>query len=89
MGLDDTEPRPMPSRTMLIDELRSRVERREYDVDPGAVAEAMLARHARWSNPASRCLPVAPARTSSGRPGTTRPTWLTDGRPGGPQTSSS
>ena len=35
---------PVIERDMRIDQIRQRVEREEYDVDPGAVAAAIVAR---------------------------------------------
>ena len=38
------DPRPpVTERTMQIDELKTSIERNEYDVDPRAVAEAIVA----------------------------------------------
>lgn len=90
VGLDVRNLRTMVSRTMLVHDLKARVARHEYDVNCHAVAEALLARHRRCSNPASVRSPRASASVTPATPPDTIPTWLTDGSaPGGPHTSSS
>ena len=79
----------MTSRTMLLDDLKDRVARRAYAVDPHAVAEAFLARHRRCSNPASDRSPDASRSATPGRPPDTVPTAWVDGSDAGPHTSSS
>ena len=72
-------------RRMLVKELKARVAREEYDVDCRAVAEAILLRHARCSQPLSLAPPlnVIPAG-----PRFTRPTGRPDS-PAPPDASSS
>jgi hypothetical protein len=79
----------MTVRTMLVKNLKSRVERHEYRIDPQAVAEALLVRHARCWYPASVVSPWAPSSASPAGPFVTRPIRVTDARPGGPHTRSS
>jgi hypothetical protein len=61
---------------MRIHELKLRIARADYVVDPVAVAEAMLRHavsHRRWWNPIALCaIPPADSATS-GRPATTDP----------------
>ena len=75
---------------MVVKELKDRIAREEYAVDCRAVAEALLARHARCSNPLSGTSPWASLNTMPAGPRITRPTG-TNGIPGsaGPQASSS
>jgi hypothetical protein len=76
---------------MLVRELKERVAREEYAVDCRAVAEAILSRQARCSNPLSLASPWGPLNvTPAGWPGPrfTRPTTKPDS-PAGPDASSS
>ena len=73
---------------MLVKELKARVARSEYDVDCRAVAEALLARQARCSNPFSLLSPWPALSEIPAGPRITRPTGA-NGSPGGPQASSS
>ena len=63
---------------MRIHDLRLRVERAEYPIDPHAVANAML-RHAisqrRWWNPDARCS-TPPADSTTPAPAATDPTHV-------------
>ncbi len=63
-------------RAMRIHELRLRIQRADYVVDPVIVAEAMF-RHAlsqrRWWNPVAVCAPSAASMTTSGWPDATEP----------------
>ena len=65
-------------RGMLVKELKARVAREEYDVDCRAVAEALLMRHARCSNPLSPTSPFGPLNVSAAGPRFTRPTGNPD-----------
>jgi hypothetical protein len=66
-------------RAMRTQELKRRVERAEYVVDPEAVADAML-RHAlsqrRWWNPLADRSTPANDSTTPGSPGPTTPTQV-------------
>lgn len=83
---------------MRMQEIKRRIQRSEYVVDPRMVAEAML-RHAisyrRWWNPRKACATPAEVRFTVGEPAETRPTQVTPApaiarRPScGPQTQSS
>jgi len=79
--------RPTASRIMLVEDLKSRVERHEYRVDCDAVAQAFLARHSRWRNPLSG--PRPSGNRTDGGPESTRPTGVVPGNGAGEQTSSS
>ncbi len=79
----------MSSRSMIVNELKQRVERREYQVDCGAVAEAFIARQTRCWYPATDRSPVRSRSASPGGPSTTRPMRVTDLRVSGPQAQSS
>lgn len=63
-------------RAMRIHELRLRIQRADYVIDPVIVAEAMF-RHAlsqrRWWNPIAACGRPAASMTTSGWPATTEP----------------
>jgi hypothetical protein len=65
---------------MHTHELKLRIQRADYIVDPGAVAEAMFRHalsHRRWWNPiAVRVIPLADSSTSAG-PATTDPIHVT------------
>jgi len=73
---------------MLVKELKDRVSRSEYDVDCRAVAEALIARQARCSNPLSLAGPSGPLNVMPAGPRFTRPTGE-PGSPAGPDASSS
>ena len=88
-GLARGTPWTMPSRRMLMQELRDRVARQEYDVDCGLVAEAFLARHSVCWNPSGVRAPVMSLSSIPGVPARTRPTGRRPGRSGGPQAHSS
>ena len=66
-------------RAMRTQELKLRIQRQDYVVDPAAVADAML-RHAlsqrRWWNPIAGCATPASRSATSGGPGTTDPTHV-------------
>ena len=79
----------MSSRSMIMNELKQRVERREYQVDCDAVAEAFIARQTRCWYPASDRSPVRSRSTSPSGPSTTRPMRVMDMRVPGPQAQSS
>lgn len=87
-ALDAGTPRTMPSRRMLVIDLKSRVERQEYAVDCSLVAEAFLARHSVCWNASRVRTPVLSVSTRPGVPARTRPTGR-NGRPAGPQEQSS
>ena len=89
MRLDPGTPRTMQSRSMVVQDLKMRVARAEYEVDCRAVAEAFIARHSRCWKPAIRRVPRPPASTSSGAPPLIRPTTDVEGEGSGPHTSSS
>ena len=61
-------------RGMLVNELKARVAREEYEVDCRAVAEALLVRHARCSHPFSVTTPSGPVKVTPAGPRFTRPT---------------
>ena len=89
-GLDAGNCRTMPSsRRMKMNEIKQRIQRREYDVDCGAVAEAFLARQKRCWYPATDRSPVRSRSTRPGGPSTTRPNGRSDGNPSGPHAHSS
>ena len=70
-------------------ELKRRVERQEYAIDPQAVAEAFLARQRRCSKPATARSPVLSLILRPDlRVLLTSPTWCS-GSDGGPQAHSS
>ncbi len=71
-----------------MQDLKRRVQRQEYAVDCGLVAEAFLARHSSCWNPATVRTPVLSVSVRPGVPSRTRPTG-TAGRLGGPQAHSS
>ena len=73
---------------MLVKELKERVAREAYDVDCRAVAEALLARQARCSNPLSLDAPWGPLNVIPAGLRFTRPTD-DPGSPSGPEASSS
>ena len=89
MTCDLGTPRTMQSRSMVVQDLKMRVARAEYEVDCRAVAEAFLARHSRCWNPAIRRVPRPSASTRSGVPPVTRPTTDVEAEGSGPHTSSS
>jgi len=66
-------------RAMRTQELKLRIQRADYVVDPDVVAEAMLRHavsHRRWWNPVAVCaLPPADSR-ASGAPAATDPTHV-------------
>ena len=78
---------PMSSRRMLVNELKGRVERREYSVDCRAVAEAFIAQTGCWY-PTTERVPVRSRMTRPGSPMATRPTRM-NGSAGGPAAHSS
>ena len=88
-GLDTGNTGPMSSRSMIVNELKSRVERRQYHVDCAAVAEAFLARQTECWNPDRDRSPDRSWRASPGGPPVTRPMRVTDLRVSGPQAHSS
>jgi hypothetical protein len=63
-------------RDMRLHELKARIQRSDYDVDPGTVAAALL-RHAvsyrRWWNPRTSMLLPPALNTASGGPACTLP----------------
>lgn len=64
---------------MRVHELRLRVQRSEYVIDPVLVAEAMLRHalsHRRWWNPVVLCGIPALSMTSCARPAATEPTHV-------------
>jgi hypothetical protein len=64
---------------MRTEELKLRVQRADYVVDPAAVAEAMLRHavsHRRWWNPSAGCSMPREHRTAPGAPATTSPTQV-------------
>ena len=71
-------------RAMRTQELKLRIERADYVVDPVAVAEAML-RHAvsqrRWWNPVGACATPSSASTTSAGPAATDPTHVSRAAP--------
>ena len=79
----------MPSRRMIVNELKMRVQRRDYQVDCGAVAEAFLARQTRCWYPATDRAPLRSRSSSPAGPSTTRPKNPFKGMPAGPHTHSS
>ena len=87
MSMDAPIDRPTASRTMLVDDLKQRVEQRKYRVDCNAVAEAFLARHSRWEKPLSG--PRPSGNRTDELPEFTRPTGVVPGNGSGEQTSSS
>lgn len=63
-------------RGMRTQELKLRIARAEYAIDPRAVADAMLRHaisHRRWWNPVAACLTPPADSTTSGGPATTAP----------------
>ena len=63
-------------RAMRTHELKLRIERADYDVDPRVLAEAMLRHaisHRRWWNPVAACDTPCADSTTSGEPETTLP----------------
>lgn len=66
-------------RAMRLQEIKARVQRSDYVVDPPAVAMAMI-RHAvsqrRWWNPRTFCGVPAALSTSAGGPSATLPTHV-------------
>ena len=88
-GLDAGNTGSMPSRKMIVNDLKSRVERRQYHVDCAAVAEAFLARQTECWNPDSDRSPDRSRRASPGGPSTTRPMRVIDLRVSGPHAQSS
>ena len=88
-GLDTGNTGPMPSRRMIVNDLKKRVSRDEYTVDCTAVAEAFLARHSRCSNPDSERSPLRSRSTSPAGPSVTTPTMRIKGRFSGPHAASS
>ena len=87
--MDAGNPGTMPSREMIVNELKTKVRHRAYEIDCNAVAEAFLARQTRCWYPASLRGPDASASTSPAGPSTTRPNTDSPGRPAGPQAHSS
>jgi hypothetical protein len=75
-------------RVMLVHELKERVARSAYVVDCGAVADALLARQARCSNPLSVTSPWDDLSEMPAGPRITRPTG-SSGRSAGPDAKSS
>ncbi len=80
---------------MRMQELKARVQRNDYIVDPAAVAVAVL-RHAvsqrRCSNPRTVCATPSALSTTSGGPSATIPIQVSDAASAsrlGPQTQSS
>jgi hypothetical protein len=63
-------------RAMRTHELRLRIQRADYVVDPALVAEAMFRHalsHRRWWNPVAACGRPAASMTTSGWPAVTEP----------------
>ena len=87
MGMDALVDRSKASRTMLVDDLKSRVERHQYRVDCDAVAQAFLARHSRWRNPVSG--PRPSANRTEALPEFTRPMGVVPASGADEHTSSS
>jgi len=79
----------MSARRMNVNELRQKVQHRQYEIDCGAVAEAFLARHTECWYPAIDRGPVRSRSTRPGGPATTRPNARSDGRSAGPHAQSS
>ena len=75
-------------RQMLVRELKDRVARDQYEIDCRAVAEALISRQARCSNPLSSTWPRASLSVIPAGPRITRPTGV-NGRLAGPDASSS
>ena len=79
MALKRGDPALDSCRAMRIHELRLRIQRADYVIDPVLVAEAMF-RHAlsqrRWWNPVAACARPAASITTSGWPATTEPTHV-------------
>lgn len=88
-ALDTGNPGTMSSRSMIVNELKQRVERREYQVDCRAVAEAFIANQKRCWYPATERLPVRSRSLRPAGPSTTRPNGSSDGRLSGPHAHSS
>ena len=63
-------------RAMRTHELKLRIERADYDIDPLLLAEAMLRHaisHRRWWNPVAACVTPPADSATSGGPATTAP----------------
>ena len=71
------DPRALDSRrAMRTHELKLRIERADYDVDPRVLAEAMLRHaisHRRWWNPVAACSTPPADSLTSGAPEVTLP----------------
>ena len=89
VALDTGKSLTMPSRRMIMNDLKQQVQRSAYQVDCGAVAEAFIARHRRCWYPATDRTPDRSRSTSPGSPSTTRPNGRSEGMPAGPQAQSS
>ena len=86
-------------RAMRTHELKLRIERADYDVDPFILAEAMLRHaisHRRWWNPVASCNTPPADSATSGEPAMTRPIHVNgtadsaaERSPGATQTQSS
>jgi len=66
---------------MRTQELKRRVQRADYVVDPAAVAAAMLRHavsHRRWWNPRTVCTTPPAKNTASGGPASTSPIQVSD-----------
>lgn len=89
VGLDLGNSLTMPSRSMIMNDLKQQVQRSAYQVDCGAVAEAFIARQRRCWYPATDRMPEPSRSTSAGSPSTTRPNGRSAGMPAGPHAQSS